>query len=117
MRFKKKEFSHLFFATLVSSLLVVGIFIYYAIILDNGYLMSDLGGEGLFGVEFFIVDNEVIFSELSPRPHDTGLVTIISQELNEFELTFLFILSKILLPLYSILIKCKPKTPIINGEK
>jgi hypothetical protein len=45
---KKKEFSHLFFATLASSLLVVGIFIYYAIILDNGYLMSDLGGEGLY---------------------------------------------------------------------
>ncbi len=45
-----------------------------------------LGGTGLFGVEFFICGEEVIFSELSPRPHDTGLVTIISQNLNEFEL-------------------------------
>ena len=41
---------------------------------------------GLFGVEFFIKGNEVIFSELSPRPHDTGLVTLISQNLSEFEL-------------------------------
>ncbi len=49
-------------------------------------ITDNLGGEGLFGVEFFIVGDEVIFSELSPRPHDTGLVTIISQELNEFEL-------------------------------
>lgn len=45
-----------------------------------------LGGAGLFGVEFFITKNEVIFSELSPRPHDTGMVTLISQNLNEFEL-------------------------------
>jgi len=40
----------------------------------------------LFGVEFFIKGEEVIFSELSPRPHDTGLVTLIRQNLNEFEL-------------------------------
>jgi len=45
-----------------------------------------LGGAGLFGVEFFITKDEVIFSELSPRPHDTGMVTLISQNLNEFEL-------------------------------
>ena len=45
-----------------------------------------LGGAGLFGVEFFITGEEVIFSELSPRPHDTGMVTLISQNLNEFEL-------------------------------
>jgi len=47
---------------------------------------DNLGGVGLFGVEFFIKGEEVIFSELSPRPHDTGLVTLISQNLNEFEL-------------------------------
>ena len=47
---------------------------------------DNLGGVGLFGVEFFIKGDEVIFSELSPRPHDTGLVTLISQNLNEFEL-------------------------------
>ncbi|MCC5659495.1 formate-dependent phosphoribosylglycinamide formyltransferase [Nostoc sp. XA010] len=45
-----------------------------------------LGGAGIFGVEFFITKDEVIFSELSPRPHDTGMVTLISQSLNEFEL-------------------------------
>ena len=45
-----------------------------------------LGGAGIFGVEFFITKDEVIFSELSPRPHDTGLVTLISQNFNEFEL-------------------------------
>ncbi len=49
-------------------------------------ITENLGGVGLFGVEFFIRGEEVIFSELSPRPHDTGLVTIISQNLNEFEL-------------------------------
>ena len=47
---------------------------------------DNLGGVGLFGVEFFIKGEEVIFSELSPRPHDTGMVTLISQNLNEFEL-------------------------------
>ncbi len=47
---------------------------------------DNLGGVGLFGVEFFIKGEEVIFSELSPRPHDTGLVTLISQNINEFEL-------------------------------
>ncbi len=45
-----------------------------------------LGGAGIFGVEFFIAKNEVYFSELSPRPHDTGLVTLISQDLSEFDL-------------------------------
>ena len=50
--------------------------------------MTDrLGGAGLFGVEFFIGRNgEVYFSELSPRPHDTGMVTLISQDLSEFDL-------------------------------
>ncbi len=45
-----------------------------------------LGGEGLFGVEFFIRGEDVIFSELSPRPHDTGLVTISTQDMSQFEL-------------------------------
>jgi phosphoribosylglycinamide formyltransferase 2 len=45
-----------------------------------------LGGLGVFGVELFVKDDEVIFSEVSPRPHDTGLVTIISQDLSEFAL-------------------------------
>jgi len=51
---------------------------------------DDLGGAGLFGVEFFLcgdpADPEVVFSELSPRPHDTGLVTLAGQNLSEFEL-------------------------------
>ena len=47
---------------------------------------TDLGGAGLFGVEFFVTATEVIFSELSPRPHDTGMVTLISQNLSEFDL-------------------------------
>ena len=45
-----------------------------------------LGGYGIFGVEFFIKGTEVWFSEVSPRPHDTGLVTLISQDLSEFAL-------------------------------
>jgi phosphoribosylglycinamide formyltransferase 2 len=45
-----------------------------------------LGGTGLFGVELFVCGDEVIFSEVSPRPHDTGLVTLISQDLSEFAL-------------------------------
>jgi phosphoribosylglycinamide formyltransferase 2 len=45
-----------------------------------------LGGAGLFGVEFFITEGSVIFSELSPRPHDTGMVTLVSQDLSEFDL-------------------------------
>ncbi len=47
---------------------------------------SALGGKGLFGVELFIKGDEVIFSEVSPRPHDTGLVTLVSQDLSEFAL-------------------------------
>ena len=45
-----------------------------------------LGGAGIFGVEFFLTKKEVYFSELSPRPHDTGMVTLISQDLSEFDL-------------------------------
>ena len=47
---------------------------------------TSLGGKGLFGVELFVKGDEVIFSEVSPRPHDTGLVTLISQDLSEFAL-------------------------------
>jgi phosphoribosylglycinamide formyltransferase 2 len=47
---------------------------------------ANLGGAGLFGVEFFVTRDEVIFSELSPRPHDTGMVTLTSQNLSEFDL-------------------------------
>ncbi|MGV7188401.1 formate-dependent phosphoribosylglycinamide formyltransferase [Xanthomonas axonopodis] len=49
-------------------------------------ITDDLGGRGLFGVELFVKGDEVWFSEVSPRPHDTGLVTLVSQELSEFAL-------------------------------
>ncbi len=59
--------------------------------LKNAQMMAKkvvkaLGGKGLFGVEMFVKGDEVIFSEVSPRPHDTGLVTLISQDLSEFAL-------------------------------
>lgn len=49
-------------------------------------VVTALGGKGLFGVELFIKGDEVWFSEVSPRPHDTGMVTLISQQLSEFAL-------------------------------
>ena len=49
-------------------------------------VVEALGGHGVFGVEFFIRGDQAIFSELSPRPHDTGMVTLIGQFPNEFEL-------------------------------
>jgi phosphoribosylglycinamide formyltransferase 2 len=51
-----------------------------------GSIVKALGGYGLFGVELFIKGDSVIFNEVSPRPHDTGLVTLASQELSEFAL-------------------------------
>ena len=49
-------------------------------------VVNELGGKGIFGVEFFVKGDVVYFSELSPRPHDTGMVTMISQDLSEFAL-------------------------------
>ena len=51
-----------------------------------GRVVTALGGHGLFGVELFVKGDEVIFSEVSPRPHDTGMVTLVSQSLSEFAL-------------------------------
>lgn len=51
-----------------------------------GKITEALGGRGIFGVELFIKGNEVIFSEVSPRPHDTGMVTMITQDLSQFSL-------------------------------
>ena len=51
-----------------------------------GKITAALGGRGIFGVELFICGDEVIFSEVSPRPHDTGMVTMITQDLSEFDL-------------------------------
>jgi phosphoribosylglycinamide formyltransferase 2 len=49
-------------------------------------ITENLGGNGIFGVELFVADDTIYFSEVSPRPHDTGLVTLISQDLSEFAL-------------------------------
>ncbi|MBK3777442.1 formate-dependent phosphoribosylglycinamide formyltransferase [Azospirillum sp. YIM DDC1] len=62
-----------------------------AALLDDAKVMAakvvdNLGGYGIFGVEFFVTKDEVVFSELSPRPHDTGMVTLLSQNLSEFDL-------------------------------
>jgi phosphoribosylglycinamide formyltransferase 2 len=51
-----------------------------------GRITGALGGRGIFGVELFVRGDEVIFSEVSPRPHDTGMVTMISQDLSQFAL-------------------------------
>ena len=51
-----------------------------------GKITADLGGRGIYGVEFFVKGDQVWFSEVSPRPHDTGMVTMASQVLSEFEL-------------------------------
>jgi phosphoribosylglycinamide formyltransferase 2 len=51
-----------------------------------GAVTGNLGGRGIFGVELFIKGDQVWFSEVSPRPHDTGLVTLATQRLSEFEL-------------------------------
>lgn len=51
-----------------------------------GAITNNLGGHGIFGVELFVKNDEVWFSEVSPRPHDTGMVTMISQDLSEFAL-------------------------------
>ena len=51
-----------------------------------GAITGALGGRGIFGVELFVKGDKVIFSEVSPRPHDTGMVTMMSQDLSEFDL-------------------------------
>lgn len=51
-----------------------------------GQITAELGGRGLFGVELFVRGDEVLFSEVSPRPHDTGMVTMITQRQDEFAL-------------------------------
>jgi phosphoribosylglycinamide formyltransferase 2 len=74
-----------------------------------------LGGAGLFGVEFFLTDEGVYFSELSPRPHDTGMVTLAgTQNFNEFELHLRAILS---LPIFEITLeKAGASAVILSSE-
>ncbi len=77
-------------------------------------VVDDLGGYGLFGVEFFVKGGEVIFSELSPRPHDTGMVTLISQNLSEFDLHARAILG---LPIPSITLHGPSASAVILADR
>merc|ERR1711966_479688 len=78
-------------------------------------ITDDIGGYGIFGVEFFVLENNIIFSELSPRPHDTGMVTLFTQNLSQFDLHLRAILGlpipniKILRKGFSSVIKTKSK--------
>jgi phosphoribosylglycinamide formyltransferase 2 len=74
-----------------------------------------LGGAGLYGVEFFLTDNGVYFSELSPRPHDTGMVTLAgTQNFNEFELHLRAILS---LPIHEITLEKMGASAVILANQ
>jgi len=74
-----------------------------------------LGGAGLFGVEFFLADDGVYFSELSPRPHDTGMVTLAgTQNFNEFELHLRAILS---LPIFEIKLEKNGASAVILASE
>ena len=77
-------------------------------------ILNNLNGSGIYGVEFFVRGKEVIFSELSPRPHDTGMVTLISQNLNEFELHLRAFLN---LPIPKILLLNPSATRVIISDK
>ena len=77
-------------------------------------VVDALGGYGLFGVEFFVRGDQAIFSELSPRPHDTGMVTLISQFPNQFELHLRAVLE---LPIPSIEFAGPSASAVILAEK
>jgi phosphoribosylglycinamide formyltransferase 2 len=77
-------------------------------------VVEALGGYGIFGVEFFVRGDQAIFSELSPRPHDTGMVTLISQFPNQFELHLRAILG---LPVPSIELAGPSASAVILAEK
>jgi len=77
-------------------------------------VVEALGGHGIFGVEFFVRGDQAIFSELSPRPHDTGMVTLISQFPNQFELHLRAILG---LPVPSIELASPSASAVILAEK
>ncbi len=77
-------------------------------------VVDDLGGCGIFGVEFFVAGDEAIFSELSPRPHDTGMVTLISQNLSEFDLHARAVLG---LPISSIQLRGPSASAVILADR
>ncbi|WP_410679114.1 formate-dependent phosphoribosylglycinamide formyltransferase [Avibacterium paragallinarum] len=78
-------------------------------------ITTALGGRGIFGVEMFVAGDEVIFNEVSPRPHDTGMVTLISQELSEFALHARAILG-LPIPQISLLSPAASKAIVVEGQ-
>ncbi|WP_407332982.1 formate-dependent phosphoribosylglycinamide formyltransferase [Enterovibrio sp. 27052020O] len=76
-------------------------------------VVAALGGYGLFGVELFVKGDEVLFSEVSPRPHDTGMVTLISQDLSEFALHVRAFLG---LPIHAINLYGPSASAVVLGE-
>jgi phosphoribosylglycinamide formyltransferase 2 len=81
---------------------------------QSAKVVTALGGHGIFGVEFFIAGERAIFSELSPRPHDTGMVTLIGQHPNEFELHLRAILG---LPIPSIELAGPAASAVILADR
>ena len=77
-------------------------------------ILDNLNGAGIYGVEFFVKDQKLIFSELSPRPHDTGMVTLLSQNINEFELHLRALLD---LPIPEIKLITPAATRVILSDK
>jgi phosphoribosylglycinamide formyltransferase 2 len=77
-------------------------------------VVEALGGQGIFGVEFFVRGEQAIFSEVSPRPHDTGMVTLISQFPNQFELHLRAILG---LPIPSVELIGPSASAVILGNR
>jgi phosphoribosylglycinamide formyltransferase 2 len=77
-------------------------------------ITNDLDGAGLFGVEFFIKGDDVYFSELSPRPHDTGMVTMISQDQSQFDLHLRAIMG---LPIYTKPVNGKGASAVILADR
>lgn len=75
---------------------------------------DNLGGRGIFGVELFVQGEEVFFSEVSPRPHDTGLVTLMTQDLSEFALHARAVLG---FPVHPVAIRTPGASSVILAEK
>lgn len=78
-------------------------------------ITTALGGRGLFGVEMFVRGDDVIFNEVSPRPHDTGMVTLISQELSEFALHARAILG-LPIPAINLISPAASKAVVVEGK-
>ena len=80
-----------------------------------GKITAALGGRGIFGVEMFVCGDDVIFNEVSPRPHDTGMVTLISQELSEFALHARAILG-LPIPSVNLISPAASKAVVVEGK-